>query len=255
MADFDARRPRSACCCADCDGCARAIAPANASVARSAPPAATPRAAHPRLDDSPIGCMVSDRLQTRTDARASYALSRRRCARLPVAFAAACLELRESEDPRSGSMPPHPVDRAADRAHRSATPIGDLPDVDVDAVLAHTKVLSSDRVRGPRARHEGRRADRRLSDRSVQEDRDRSPATPTGRTSRRCRSSASRRRRRRSIFRKGGDRAAADVERRCGGVDQARRRRRASIETPSWCSSATASWRPSTTGTTTRAST
>ena len=79
----------------------------------------------------------------------------------PLAVFARKEERRPSADRLPGTTPPT-VQR---------TPIGDLPDPDVDAVLAHTKMLSSDRVRGPRPRHEGRRPDGHVPRRSVQEDR------------------------------------------------------------------------------------
>ena len=72
------------------------------------------------------------------------------------------------------------------------TSIGELPDVDVDAVLAHTKVLSSDQYEGRGPGTKGEELTVALPGRSVQEDRRASPATPTAPTSRRCRSSASR---------------------------------------------------------------
>ena len=135
------------------------------------------------------------------------------------------------------------------------TPIGQLPAIDIDAMLAHTKMLSSDEFEGraPGTKGEDLTVNY-LADR-VQEGRPRSPATPTARTSRRCRSSASRRRRRRSCSRRAADEQTLkwndDV---VAWTKHVARRRRAST-TPSWCSSATASSRPSSTGTTTRAST
>ena len=50
-------------------------------------------------------------------------------------------------------------------------PIGQLPAIDANALLAHTKVLSSDEFEGRAPGHEGRRADGQLPHRPVQEGR------------------------------------------------------------------------------------
>src|ERR1700736_1241627 len=46
----------------------------------------------------------------------------------------------------SGAKPPEPATAA--RAQDQRIPIGQLPDIDTDAVLAHTKMLSSDAFEG-----------------------------------------------------------------------------------------------------------
>ena len=145
---------------------------------------------------------------------------------------------------------------AAGRAAGHAGPtLAQLPDVDMTAVLAHTKMLSSDEFEGRAPGTEGRRADGRLPGRAVQEGRASSPATPTARTSRRCRSSASRRRPRRSSSRKARTTAARSSGKTMSSRGPSTSPTPRASRTPSSCSSATASWRPSTTGTTTRAST
>jgi Zn-dependent M28 family amino/carboxypeptidase len=48
----------------------------------------------------------------------------------------------------SPSKPGRPGDQTTNTSHGERIPIGQLPDIDIDAVLAHTKVLSSDEFEG-----------------------------------------------------------------------------------------------------------
>ena len=133
-------------------------------------------------------------------------------------------------------------------------PIGQLPALDLNAVLAHTKKLSSDEFEGRAPGTKGEElsvtylADEFKkaglkpgnTDGTYFQNVPLVGITPTPAP---------------LVFTQGRETADAEVERRCRGVDQARGRRRVAPRIPSSCSSATASSRPSSTGTTTRAST
>ena len=134
----------------------------------------------------------------------------------------------------------------------SATPIGELPEIDADAVLAHTKALASDEFEG---RGPGTKGEELTVDYLV--DQFKKIGLKPGNTDGTLRPEGAARRhhrRRRAARRprRAPERAAPEVDGRGRGVDEARRRRRRARRTRSWCSSATASSRPSTTGTTTK---
>ncbi len=134
------------------------------------------------------------------------------------------------------------------------TPIGQLPAVDLNALLAHTKKLSSDEFEGRAPGTTRRGSGGELPGRPVQggrveagqHRRDLLPAGAAGRHHADAGAAGVPQRR------PGAD---AEMERRRGRVDQARAPIRRRSRTPSSCSSATAWSRPSSTGTTTRAST
>ena len=134
------------------------------------------------------------------------------------------------------------------------TPIGQLPAIDLNALLAHTKKLSSDEFEG---RAPGTKGEELTVTYLVDQFKkvglkpgntdgtyfQKVPLvgiTPTPAP---------------LVFQQGRPGADAEVERRRRRVDQARGRSASHRRTPSSCSSATASSRPSSTGTTTRAST
>ena len=144
--------------------------------------------------------------------------------------------------------------RRAAAAAAQHVPIGQLPAIDIDALLAHTKMLSSDEFEGRAPGTKGEEltvtylADQFQkvglkpgnTDGTYFQKVPLVGITPTPAP---------------LVFRKGGHAADAEVERRRRRVDEARGAERQPRQTPSSCSSATASSRPSSTGTTTRAST
>ena len=162
-----------------------------------------------------------------------------------IAFTAAC---SSPESKPAGSSAPGPTPTV------QRVPIGELPDVDTDAVLAHTKTLSSDEFegRGPGTKGEELTV-AYLTDQFKKLGL--KPGNTDGTYIQKVPLVGITPTPHRSSFKKGGDSRAPEVERRCRGVDQARGGSREPRRIRSWCSSATASSRLNTTGTTTRAST
>ena len=118
--------------------------------------------------------------------------------------------------------PPKPVATVPPPSTSQHLPIGQLPDIDIAAVLAHTKVLSSDEFEGRAPGSPGEEKTVRYLDGSVQESRrqarqHRRHLRPEGAARRHhATSGAAADQERRAA-------AAAQVERRRGGLEQARR--------------------------------
>ena len=134
------------------------------------------------------------------------------------------------------------------------TPIGELPDVDTDAVLAHTKTLSSDEFEG---RGPGTKGEELTVAYLVDQFKKigLKPGNTDGTYIQKVPLVGITPAPAPLTFKKGSDSRRLQVERRRGGVDQARGGLREPRRIRSWCLSATASSRLNTTGTTTRAST
>ncbi len=131
-------------------------------------------------------------------------------------------------------------------------PMGELPQVDVDAVLAHTKVLSSDQFEG---RAPGGKGEELTVGYLVNQFKKigLKPGNPDGTYIQKVPLVGITASPAPLVFRKGSRAGHAQMEGRPGRGDEARRGHRSPWPTPSSSSSATASSRPSTTGTTTRA--
>ena len=133
--------------------------------------------------------------------------------------------------------------------------LAELPDINTDDGARRHQAAVLRRVRRPRTGVEGRRPDRGVPDRTVEGRAGRARAILTAPRSRTCRSSASRRETsRRSSSSAAARRTSFKHHEQVVAFSQHVADAAAS-RTPSWCSPAMASRRPSSTGTTSRAST
>ena len=138
------------------------------------------------------------------------------------------------------------------RPRRSTSRSDSFPSLDMNALLAHTKVLSSDEYEG---RAPGTKGEELSVSYLTEQFRKAGlqPGNTDGTYVQKVPLVGITPEPAPLVFTKGGQSADAQLERRCRRVDQARGAASRASTTPSWCSSATASSRPSSTGTTTKA--